>query len=81
MLAKHNIRSDLNSIVFLFFIKNLIEKPLEKEVTQENALTMIQCKVVKHLEVLEGQKIEDEDISEDIEMLQETLHNSMHDLR
>lgn len=42
---------------------------------------MIQCKVLKHLEVLEGQKIEDEDISDDIEMLQETLHSSMHDLR
>ena len=58
-----------------------MEKPEEKEVTQENALSMIQCKVLKQLEVLEGQKIEDPDITEDIEYLNEKLCNSMQDLR
>lgn len=78
-ILSESVKEKVSRIILAVF-RNLIEKPLEKEVTQENALTMIQCKVVKHLEVLEGQKIEDEDISEDIEMLQETLHNSMHDL-
>ena len=45
----------------------MIEKPEEREVVQENALAMIQCKVLKQLEVLQGQKIEDPDITEDIE--------------
>ena len=64
-----------------FFSQNLIEKPSEKEVVQENALAMIQCKVMKQLEVLEGQKIEDEDIAQDIEYLNDKLVDSMQDLR
>ena len=59
----------------------MIEKPEEKEVVQENALAMIQCKVLKQLEVLLGQKIEDPDITEDITFLAENLQSSMVDLR
>ena len=61
--------------------QNMIQKPEEKEVVQENALAMIQCKVLKQLEVLQGQKIEDPDITEDIEFLIDKLQNSMVDLR
>ena len=64
-----------------YIFQNMIEKPEEREVVQENALAMIQCKVLKQLEVLLGQKIEDPDITEDIEFLTENLQKSMVDLR
>ena len=69
------------AFLFQFCLQNLIEKPSEKEVVQDNALAMIQCKVMKQLEVLEGQKMEDEDIVVDIEFLIEKLVASMQDLR
>ncbi|XP_041468754.1 V-type proton ATPase subunit H-like [Lytechinus variegatus] len=78
-ILSESVKEKVTRIILAVF-RNLVEKPEEKEVTQENALSMIQCKVLKQLEVLEGQKIEDPDITEDIEYLNENLHNSMQDL-
>ena len=63
------------------FLQNLLEKPEEKETVQENALAMVQCKVLKQLELLEARKFDDPDIIEDLEFLQEKLQESVHDLR
>lgn len=43
---------------------------------------MVQCKVLKHLEILQqsGQKFDDPDIKEDIEFLFEKLQASVQDL-
>ncbi len=66
--------------VFLF-VQNLLEKPGEREVVQDHALSMVQCKVLKQLQLLEGRKFDDPDITDDIEFLNETLQTSVQDLR
>lgn len=42
---------------------------------------MVQCKVLKQLDILQTRKFEDPDIVEDLEFLNETLYNSVQDLR
>jgi V-type H+-transporting ATPase subunit H len=59
----------------------LLEKPEERELVQENALSMVQCKVLKQLELLEARKFDDPDIVEDLQYLQEKLQESVQDLR
>ncbi|RWS16001.1 V-type proton ATPase subunit H-like isoform X1, partial [Dinothrombium tinctorium] len=68
--------------IILATLRNLIEKPENKELSRDNTITMIQCKVLKQLEILQqsGQKFEDEDIKEDIDFLYEKLHASVLDL-
>ena len=63
------------------FSQNLLEKPEEREIVQDHALSMVQCKVLKQLQLLEGRKFDDPDITEDIEYLNETLQTSVQDLR
>ena len=57
--------------------RNLIEKPEEAEVKKENCISMVQCKVMKQLELLEQRKFEDEDIQEDISFLMEKMNESV----
>merc|ERR1711872_585116 len=59
--------------------RNLIEKPEEPEIKKENCISMVQCKVLKQLELLEQRKFDDEDIQEDIEYLTEKLNASVQD--
>ncbi|KAI2797809.1 V-type proton ATPase subunit H [Blomia tropicalis] len=70
--------------MILATFRNLIEKPAEDEpeIARENAITMVQCKVLKHLEILQqsGQKFDDPDIKEDIEFLYDKLQASVQDL-
>lgn len=42
---------------------------------------MVQCKVLKQLQLLEGRKIDDQDIVDDVNFLNETLQASVQDLR
>lgn len=69
---------------FLQSKQNLIEKPSEDEpeIARENAITLVQCKVLKHLEILQqsGQKFDDPDIIDDIEFLYQKLQESIQDL-
>lgn len=62
-------------------LQNLLEKPEEREIVQDHALSMVQCKVLKQLQLLEGRKFDDPDITDDIEYLNETLQTSVQDLR
>merc|ERR1719480_728307 len=57
------------SRIILAGFRNLIEKPEETDVKKENCISMVQCKVLKQLELLEQRKFDDEDIAEDIELL------------
>jgi len=59
----------------------MLEKPEERELVQENALAMVQCKVLKQLELLSARKFDDPDIVEDLSFLQEKLQESVQDLR
>lgn len=58
-----------------------MEKPNQREIIHEHALSMVQCKVLKQLQHLEGRKFDDPDITDDIEFLNEKLHESVQDLR
>lgn len=66
--------------IILATFRNLLQKPAEREIVQDHALSMVQCKVLKQLQLLDGRKFEDPDITEDIEFLNETLQSSVQDL-
>merc|ERR1719492_679982 len=68
------------SRIILAVFRNLIEKPEEAEVKKENCISMVQCKVLKQLELLEQRKFDDEDIVEDIQFLNDKLNASVQDL-
>jgi len=68
------------SRIILAVFRNLIEKPEEREVKKENCISMYQCKVMKQLELLEQRKLEDEDITDDIQYLMEKMESSVQDL-
>jgi len=63
------------------YCQNLLEKPTEREYYTDNAVAMVQCKVLKQLQLLEGRKIDDQDIVDDVNFLNETLQASVQDLR
>ena len=67
--------------ITLALLRNLIEKPTDADVIRENSIQMVQCKVLKQLEILAQRKFEDEDITADIEFLNERLQTSIQDLR
>jgi len=68
------------SRIILAVFRNLIEKPEDNEIKKENCISMVQCKVMKQLELLEQRKFDDEDIQEDIEFLKEKMEASVQDL-
>lgn len=59
----------------------MVEKPESPEICCNNAVAMVQCKVLKQLDILQGRKFDDPDIVEDIEYLTEKLQSSIQDLR
>merc|ERR1719460_3493636 len=68
------------SRIILAVFRNIIEKPEEIDVKKENCISMVQCKVLKQLELLEQRKFDDEDIAEDIDFLNNKLNASVQDL-
>uniref|UniRef100_A0A8C7ZP98 V-type proton ATPase subunit H n=1 Tax=Oryzias sinensis TaxID=183150 RepID=A0A8C7ZP98_9TELE len=79
-ILQESVKEKVTRIILAAF-RNLLEKSAERETRQEYALAMIQCKVLKQLENLEQQKYDDEDITEDIKFLLESLGESVQDLR
>jgi V-type H+-transporting ATPase subunit H len=80
-ILSESVKEKVTRIILATY-RNLLEKPEDKEVARDNAITMVQCKVLKQLEILKqsGQKFEDEDIKDDIEFLSEKLLTSIQDL-
>ncbi|XP_076456871.1 V-type proton ATPase subunit H-like isoform X1 [Babylonia areolata] len=66
--------------IILALFRNMLEKPEERSVTQEYALSMVRCKVVKQLELLDARKWEDPDLEEDIKWISAKLETSVQDL-
>ena len=64
------------SRIILAVFRNLIEKPEDAQITKENCISMVQCKVMKQLEFIEQRKFDDEDIQGDIEFLKEKMEAS-----
>lgn len=92
-LTKYNIIPTLADIlaetvkekvtrIILATFRNLTEKPEDKEIVRDNAITMVQCKVPKQLEILQqsSAKFDDEDVISDIEDLSTRLHSYVLDL-
>jgi len=68
------------SRIILCVFRNMIEKPEDIEIKKENCISIVQCKVMKQLELLEQRKFDDEDITNDIEFLKEKMEASVQDL-
>ncbi len=66
---------------FYLIFKNLIEKPEEVAISRDHAIAMVQCKVLKQLDILQTRRFDDPDIMEDLEFLNEKLLTSVQDLR
>lgn len=66
--------------IILAVFRNMIEKPEDSQVAKEHCIAMVQCKVMKQLQILEQRRFDDEDISSDLEFLIEKLQNSVQDL-
>lgn len=68
------------SRIILATFRNILEKPEERDLIHEHAVAMVQCKVLKQLELLEARKFDDPDIVDDLEFLNEKLQESVQDL-
>lgn len=66
--------------IILATLRNLIEKPEDPEISRDNAIAMVQCKVLKQLDILQGRKFDDQDLTDDIQFLNEKLQASVQDL-
>ncbi|RUS76514.1 hypothetical protein EGW08_015739 [Elysia chlorotica] len=73
------VKEKVTRIVLATF-RNLVDNVKEETVRQDHALAMVQCKVLKHLELLEGRHIQDEDVIEDLKFMIEKLNESIRDL-
>ncbi|XP_043275878.1 V-type proton ATPase subunit H isoform X1 [Venturia canescens] len=66
--------------IILAVFRNLIEKVEDNQVAKEHCIAMVQCKVLKQLSILSQRKFDDEDITGDIEFLNDKLQASVQDL-
>lgn len=78
-ILSETVKEKVTRIILATF-KNLLDKPTEPELKRENALAMIQGKVLKHLQLLDGKKYEDSDVTEDMQYLIETLEVNIRDV-
>ncbi|XP_042889132.1 V-type proton ATPase subunit H-like isoform X1 [Penaeus japonicus] len=78
-ILSESVKEKVTRITLAVF-RNLIEKPEDPAIARENSIQMVQCKVLKQLEILAQRKFEDEDITADIEFLNEKLQTSIQDL-
>uniref|UniRef100_A0A914V7N8 V-type proton ATPase subunit H n=1 Tax=Plectus sambesii TaxID=2011161 RepID=A0A914V7N8_9BILA len=66
--------------IILATFRNMIEKVDDREIVRDDALQMVQCKVLKTLELMDNKKFDDAELQEDIEFLTEKLQLSVQDL-
>lgn len=78
-ILSDSVKEKVTRIVVAVF-RNLIEKPEDEQICKEHCISMVQSKVLKHLDILQQRKFEDEDIQGDIVFLSEKLQESIVDL-
>uniref|UniRef100_A0A915KQN8 ATPase V1 complex subunit H C-terminal domain-containing protein n=1 Tax=Romanomermis culicivorax TaxID=13658 RepID=A0A915KQN8_ROMCU len=66
--------------IILASFRNILEKPEDREIIRESGLQMVQCKVLKSLELMESKKFDDAEFQEDVVFLTNQLQNSVQDL-
>nr|CAG4638370.1 EOG090X044C [Cyclestheria hislopi] len=78
-ILNDSVKDKVTRIILAVF-RNLIEKPEDEQIAKENSVAMVQAKVLKQLSILQQHKFDDEDITADIEFLNEKLQASIQDL-
>ncbi|XP_053596414.1 V-type proton ATPase subunit H isoform X4 [Microplitis mediator] len=78
-ILSDSVKEKVTRIILAVF-RNLIEKVGDRQVAKEHCIAMVQCKVLKQLSILCQRKFDDEDITEDIEFLNDKLQASVQDL-
>lgn len=80
-ILSESVKEKVTRIILATF-RNLIENPEDPDITKDNAITMVQGKVLKQLDILKqaGNKYEDPDLLEDIDALHEKLQSYVQDL-
>ncbi|XP_066595003.1 V-type proton ATPase subunit H isoform X2 [Prorops nasuta] len=78
-ILSDSVKEKVTRIILAVF-KNLIEKVEDGQVAKEHCIAMVQCKVLKQLSILGQRKFDDEDITSDIEFLNDKLQASVQDL-
>ncbi|XP_044272286.1 V-type proton ATPase subunit H isoform X2 [Tribolium madens] len=78
-ILSDSVKEKVTRIILAVF-RNLIEKPEDSQVAKEHCIAMVQCKVLKQLNIFEQRKFDDEDVTGDVEFLTEKLQSSVQDL-
>ncbi|OAD56426.1 V-type proton ATPase subunit H [Eufriesea mexicana] len=78
-ILSDSVKEKVTRIILAVF-RNLIEKVEDGQDAKEHCIAMVQCKVLKQLSILEQRKFDDEDITDDIEFLNDKLQASVQDL-
>ncbi|XP_076661297.1 V-type proton ATPase subunit VhaSFD isoform X2 [Halictus rubicundus] len=78
-ILSDSVKEKVTRIILAVF-RNLIEKVEDGQVAKEHCIAMVQCKVLKQLSILEQRKFDDEDITGDIEFMNDKLQASVQDL-
>ncbi|XP_043500618.1 V-type proton ATPase subunit H isoform X2 [Polistes fuscatus] len=78
-ILSDSVKEKVTRIILAVF-RNLIEKVEDGQVAKEHCIAMVQCKVLKQLSILSQRKFDDEDITDDIEFLNDKLQASVQDL-
>lgn len=78
-ILSESVKEKVTRIILAVF-RNMLEKPADVDISRANAIAMVQCKVLKQLDILQGRKFDDPDIIEDIEFLNNKLQESVQDL-
>jgi V-type H+-transporting ATPase subunit H len=78
-ILSESVKEKVTRIILATF-RNLVEKTEEDSVRREHCMAMVQCKVLKHLELLQQRNLEDEELQSDVDYLVEKLTSSVVDL-
>ncbi|XP_043475459.1 V-type proton ATPase subunit H isoform X1 [Leptopilina heterotoma] len=78
-ILSDSVKEKVTRIILAVF-RNLIEKVGDAQVAKEHCIAMVQCKVLKQLSILGQRKFDDEDITGDIDFLNDKLQASVQDL-
>nr|XP_003701719.2 PREDICTED: V-type proton ATPase subunit H isoform X2 [Megachile rotundata] len=78
-ILSDSVKEKVTRIILAVF-RNLIEKVEDGQVAKEHCIAMVQCKVLKQLSIFGQRKCDDEDITDDIEFLNDKLQASVQDL-
>ncbi|CAG0920174.1 unnamed protein product [Notodromas monacha] len=78
-ILSESVKEKVTRIILAVF-RNLVEKTQEDTIRRDHCMAMVQCKVLKHLELLQQRNLEDEELQSDVDFLVDKLTSSVVDL-